>query len=71
MDYIESLKKLAGIEKEYKNSNVIPYDTRSILEKKQIEHNNGIKPGTAEWFDLWFNFPNKTTMTNGFRGLRK
>lgn len=71
MDNIESLKRLAGIETTYENNNVIPYDTRTVFEKKLIEQERGIKPGSAEWFDLWFTFPNKTTMSPGFRGRRK
>lgn len=29
----------------------------TAMEKRQIEHDRNIKPGTPEWFQLWFSKP--------------
>ena len=58
MDEIESLKKLAGIN-EFKGYS--PYQGSNIsvtgTEKRRIERENNIQPGTDEWFRLWFSLP--------------
>jgi hypothetical protein len=61
MTEIEELKRLAGINEfkgytPYEGSNIsIPGDEKAKLMKK---HN--IKPGTPEWFQLWFALPKLT-----------
>jgi len=61
MDELASLKKLAGI-KEY--SGLQPYGGSNIsitgTEKAVLMRENNIKPGTAEWFQLWFSLPYMT-----------
>ncbi len=64
---IEELKKLAGVN-EFKG--LQPYGENisvSATEKRQIERDNNIKPGTDEWFKLWFTAPSAT----GFRGRKR
>jgi hypothetical protein len=55
---IDDLKKLAGIN-EFKGYQ--PYGGSNISitgnEKRQIEKERNIKPGTDEWFKLWFSLP--------------
>lgn len=55
---IAELKRLAGIN-EFKG--YTPYEGSNIsvtgTEKKQIEKEKGIEPGTEEWFKLWFSRP--------------
>ena len=55
---IEELKKLAGITS-YKG--LTPYEGSNISvtgnEKAQLMKKNNIKPGTPEWFRLWFTRP--------------
>jgi len=55
---IKDLKKLAGIN-EFKG--YAPYEGSNIsitgTEKRQIEREKDIKPGTEEWFKLWFSLP--------------
>ena len=75
MDELEYIKKLAGIN-EFKG--YTPYEGSNIsvtgTEKKQIEREKNIQPGTDEWFRLWFSLPHMTGALNqqpGFRGRRK
>lgn len=56
MDPLAEIIRLAGV-KQYKNS--VDGSNISITghEKAQIMRENGIKPGTQEWFRLWFSKP--------------
>ena len=58
MDDLARLKKLAGIT-EY--AGLQPYSGSNIsitgTEKKIIEREQNIQPGTEEWFKLWFSLP--------------
>jgi hypothetical protein len=55
---IKTLQKLAGIT-EFKGYK--PYEGSNIsitgMEKQQLEKKHKIKPGTPEWFQLWFSKP--------------
>lgn len=61
MDEISQIKKLAGIN-EYKGMQVWEGSNISITgnEKGQIMKKKGIKPGTPDWFKLWFSLPYMT-----------
>jgi hypothetical protein len=58
MDDILRLKKLAGIN-EFKG--LQPYGGSNIsitgTEKAKLMREHNIKPGTEEWFKLWFSKP--------------
>lgn len=58
MDDITTLKKLAGLN-EFKG--LQPYGGSNIsitgTEKRELERKHNIKPGTPEWFQLWFSLP--------------
>jgi hypothetical protein len=58
MDEILALKKLAGLN-EFKG--LQPYGGSNIsitgTEKRELERKHDIKPGTQEWFKLWFSLP--------------
>jgi hypothetical protein len=58
MDEISQLKKLAGIN-EFKG--LQPYGGSNISvtgnEKGELMKKHNIKPGTQEWFKLWFSLP--------------
>ena len=58
MEELARLKKLAGIT-EY--AGLQPYGGSNIsitgTEKKIIEREQNIQPGTDEWFKLWFSLP--------------
>jgi hypothetical protein len=58
---IEDLKRLAGIN-EFKGYQ--PYNTENMsitgTEKSKIQRKKKIKPGTEEWFKLWFSQPHLT-----------
>ena len=58
MDEISQIKKLAGI-REFKGLN--PYEGSNISitgnEKGELMKKHDIKPGTPEWFKLWFSKP--------------
>lgn len=55
---IPDLKRLAGIT-EFKG--FTPYEGSNISitgnEKRQLEKKHNIRPGTPEWFKLWFSKP--------------
>ena len=61
MDEISQIKKLAGIT-EFKGFN--PYEGSNISitgnEKGELMKKHDIKPGTPEWFRLWFTLPHLT-----------
>lgn len=56
-DSIEDLKVLAGITNN--GARLTEYSNISITgtEKAQIQREQNIKPGTKEWFKLWFAKP--------------
>ena len=55
---IKTLQRLAGIN-EFKGYE--PYGGSNISitgnEKRELERKHDIKPGTPEWFQLWFSKP--------------
>ena len=75
MDELEYIKKLAGINEfegysPYEGSNISVTGT----EKRHIEREKGIQPGTDEWFKLWFSLPYLTGALNttpAFRGRKR
>ena len=50
---LNELKKLAGIESVCQGSNI----SVTGNEKGELMKQNNIKPGTPEWFQLWFSLP--------------
>jgi len=68
---LDELRKLAGIN-EFKG--YTPYEGSNIsvtgAEKRQIEREKGIEPGTEDWFKLWFSRPYWTGQPS-FRGRKK
>lgn len=61
---LSELKRLAGINefKGYVKYNPVdPHDGSNISitgnEKRQLEKKHNIRPGTPEWFQLWFSLP--------------
>lgn len=75
MDELENLKRLAGIN-EFKGYSAYDGSNISVTgsEKRKIEREKNIKPGTDEWFKLWFSLPYMTGALNqkpGFRGRKK
>ena len=63
---LEELRKLAGI-----TASSQPKENISITgtEKARMQRKHNIKPGTEEWFKLWFSRPYMTGA--GFRGRKK
>lgn len=63
MDELSRLKKLAGVN-EFKG--LQPYELGGVnisvtgTEKAQLMREHNIKPGTPEWFQLWFSLPYMT-----------
>jgi hypothetical protein len=61
MGELDQLKKLAGIN-EFKG--LQPYGGSNISitgnEKSALMKKHNIKPGTPEWFQLWFSLPYMT-----------
>jgi hypothetical protein len=64
MNELDQIKRLAGIN-EFKGfmkyDTVNPFGGSNVsltgTEKRQIEKKNDIRPGTDEWFKLWFSLP--------------
>jgi hypothetical protein len=60
MDELAKLKKLAGVN-EFKG--LQPYELSGMnisitgTEKAKLMREHNIKPGTPEWFQLWFSKP--------------
>jgi hypothetical protein len=61
---LSDLKRLAGIGEfkgyvQYKPEDPMGGSNVSItgMEKKELEKKHNIKPGTPEWFKLWFSLP--------------
>ena len=68
---IERLKQLAGVN-EYKGYTEYTLEniSQTGTEKREIEREKNIKPGTDEWFKLWFSLPKMTGAVNMPQGLR-
>jgi hypothetical protein len=70
---IKELQYLAGITNRpkwttYEGSNI----SITGQEKADLQRKNDIKPGTDEWFKLWFSRPYLTgEMPVGFRGRKR
>jgi hypothetical protein len=58
MDELEQIKRLAGINK-FKGYQLYDGSNISITgnEKGELMKKHNIKPGTKEWFQLWFSKP--------------
>lgn len=58
---IKDLKRLAGI-KEFEGYKPVEGINISVsgTEKRELERKHNIKPGTPEWFQLWFSLPYMT-----------
>jgi hypothetical protein len=73
MNELDQIKQLAGITQnigklqEYKGDNTVKTDGSNCSitanEKIQYQHTHNIKPGTPEWFRLWFSLPKMTGET--------
>lgn len=61
MDELADIKRLAGIN-EFKGYHAYDGSNISITgnEKQKLEREHNIKPGTPEWFQLWFSLPYMT-----------
>jgi hypothetical protein len=67
MDEITQLKRLAGVNEfkgfmKYEPENPLGGSNISLTgtEKSQLMKEHNIKPGTPEWFKLWFSLPYMT-----------
>jgi len=65
---LTELKKLAGI----RETSYGQATSERATNFRQIEREKNIKPGTDEWFQLWFSKPLLTgEMPTTFRGRKK
>jgi hypothetical protein len=66
MDSLDELRKLAGLDYYANSAKKIDWDKHesnpsiTANEKAKIMREKKIKPGTPEWFRLWFARPNMT-----------
>lgn len=56
---LKELQKLAGVEPSVESMPGINI-SKSGMEKQKLERKHGIRPGTEEWFRLWFSLPYMT-----------
>ena len=57
---IEELKRLAGIDKPHEDQSMGENLSYVGTRKSQYQRKHNIKPGTDEWFKLWFAKPKLT-----------
>ena len=57
MNDLERLKKRAGITGHANESTLLDNISHTGTEKAQLQRKHNIKPGTEEWFKLWFARP--------------
>lgn len=60
MNDLDHLKKLAGIGSLENSINIGSNVSLTGTEKRKLEREHNIKPGTPEWFQLWFSRPYMT-----------
>lgn len=53
---LHELQRLAGVEPRVESMSGINISNTGT-EKQRLERENNIKPGTPEWFQLWFSRP--------------
>jgi len=59
-EQLNQLRKLAGIYKPYQQQATQENISYSGTEKSQYMKKHDVKPGTDEWFKLWFARPHLT-----------
>ncbi len=57
---INELKKLAGVNFSKSTTDLMPNISYTGMEKAELMRKYNIKPGTDEWFRLWFARPYMT-----------
>lgn len=55
-DDLQELQRLAGLEPKVESMSGINISNTG-MEKQRLEKEHDIKPGTPEWFQLWFSLP--------------
>ena len=60
MDELERIKKLAGVDKLPDNDSMGENLSHTGTEKAQYQRKHNIRPGSDEWFKLWFARPKLT-----------
>lgn len=72
MNELDQIKKLAGVA-EFQGYTEYTLETSSqrANEIKEEERSKDLKPGDAEWFDLWFGQNNGLNFPAGFRGRKR
>ena len=56
---LRELQRLAGVEPRVESMSGINISTTG-MEKQRLEREHNIKPGTPDWFKLWFSLPYMT-----------
>jgi len=54
---LDDLKKLAGVKTSRSTLSEMPNISYTGMEKAELMRKYNIKPGTDEWFRLWFSRP--------------
>jgi len=60
MDELERIKKLAGVDKLPQDHSMGENISQVATAKAEYQRKHDIKPGTQEWFKLWFAQPRLT-----------
>lgn len=56
---LHELQRLAGVQPSVESMSGINISTTG-MEKQRLEREHNIKPGTPDWFKLWFSLPYMT-----------
>jgi len=60
MDELERIKKLAGVDKLPQDQSMGENISQVATAKAEYQRKHDIRPGTQEWFQLWFAQPGLT-----------
>ena len=60
MDELERIKKLAGVDKLPQDQSMGENISQVATAKAEYQRKHDIRPGTQEWFKLWFAQPRLT-----------
>lgn len=68
---LDELKRLAGVKSVHMPDTTLENMSVTGTEKRRIERERGIQPGTKAWFELWFSRPYWTGWPAQFRGRQR
>ena len=71
MDELERIKKLAGVDNISSEDSMGENLSYTGTEKAKYQRKHNIRPGSDEWFKLWFRRPYLQGAHKGLKGRKK